>query len=154
MTKLTDLMEQGYRVLISDAVPSGTMFVDGANDEGLLVVNRWDYPYLAYADPFQAHAINMERIREQIAVDAAAAVDRLNSMTEYLNRKNDPAVVVFLPNVEATDNGDGTYSFTAQPVGHDHDLFDDILHGRGKYAPDPVDALPPNKIGPRHARRK
>ena len=115
MTKLRDLLDKGYTVMQSSLVQPGTHVTYDTEEATVIAVNPWDYPYLDFDDPFVAHELNMAWIYTRIESMADEALERLNAMVDKMNRKDEPRVVSFFPNVEVTENEDGSYSFQAQP---------------------------------------
>lgn len=116
MTRLTDLMSQGYQIQISELVTPGTVFpvADPANDRTTLVFHPFDYSYISNDDIFVAHEINMLRIYKSIEDAYEKALAKLDAMIYEMEHKHDPRVVTFLHNVEVIENEDGTFTFYAQ----------------------------------------
>lgn len=113
-TELQKLLEKGFRVQISEMVDPDTNFsyFNHSDETKVIVVHPLSYSYLAYSDPFEAHAENMKWINRRIEEQAAEASKRLDDMVYQMDHKHDPVLVQF-PNVGVTveENGDGTYSF-------------------------------------------
>ena len=123
VTKLRELLDKGYTVMQSSLVQPGTHVTYDTEEATVIAVNPWDYPYLDFENPFDAHAFNMAKICTRIERMADEALERLNKMVDEMNRKHEPRVVSFFPNVEVEENEDGTFSFMAAPydpskVGH------------------------------------
>ena len=110
-------MDQGIQVQISEMVAPDTVFTQpaGAGD-AVVIVNPLNYSYLAYEDPFEAHAINMRRIYAQIKDSYFQALARLDAMVDEMNRQNEPKLITFLGNAEVAENPDGSFTFSAQPT--------------------------------------
>lgn len=117
VTKLRELLDKGYTVMQSSLVQPGTHVTYDTDEAVVIAVNPWDYPYLDFENPFDAHAINMAKIYTTIERMADEALERLDKMVDEMNRKHEPRVVSFFPNVEVTENEDGTFTFNAQPYG-------------------------------------
>jgi hypothetical protein len=115
MTRLTDLMSEGYRIQISEAVTPGTVFpyIDPASHETTLAFHPFDYSYISNDDIFKAHEINMLRIYADIEKSAEEAIARLDKMVYEMDHKHDPKVYAFMPNTEVIENEDGSYTFVA-----------------------------------------
>lgn len=129
MTQLQKLMDDGYTVMTSEMIDPDRVFYihdEAQSDEtlGTLVVHPLNYSYLAYEDPFEAHAKNMERIYSDIETSAEKAYSRLNRMVDEMNKKNAPRVVTFMPNVEVAENEDGSFSFNSVS-----EVFNNFLDG-------------------------
>lgn len=115
VTKLRELLDKGYTVMQSDLVQPGTHVTYDTEEATVIAVNPWDYPYLDFENPFDAHGYNMAKIYTRIERMADEALERLDKMVDEMNRKHDPRVVSFFPNVEVTENEDGSFSFNALP---------------------------------------
>lgn len=117
MTRLTELMSQGYAIQISEMVTPGTVFpmADPAVEGKVtLVFHPFDYSYISNDDIFVAHEINMLRIYDQIEKSAEQALAKLDKMVYEMDHKHDPKMIAFMPNVEVVENEDGTYTFLAK----------------------------------------
>lgn len=148
-SKLQELMDAGWTIMVSELASEGTPFgsFDPGSDASVLVFHPMDYSYIAYEDPFIAHSVNVEMIFDRIAISSERALARLDAMVDYLNRKNDPQGMIFLPNTTVEENPDGSFTFSSQPY---RPSFDDILYGRTEPLEDPITELRPIA---QHARR-
>lgn len=115
MTRLTDLMQQGFQIQISEMVTPGTVFphYDPGTERTTLVFHPFDYSYVSNDDIFVAHEINMLRIYKNIEDSYQRALKRLDDMIYEMEHKHDPKVMAFIPNVEVVELEDGTYEFRA-----------------------------------------
>lgn len=116
MTKLRDLLDKGYTVMQSSLVQPGTHVTYDTEEAVVIAVNPWDYPYLDFENPFDAHTLNMAKIYTNIERMADEALEHLDKMVDQMNRKDEPRVVSFFHNVEVSENPDGSFSFFALPV--------------------------------------
>lgn len=123
VTKLRELLDKGYTVMQSSLVQPGTHVTYDTEEAVVIAVNPWDYPYLDFENPFDAHALNMAKIYTNLERMTEEALERLDKMVDEMNRKDEPRVVSFFPNVEVVENEDGTFEFMAaaydpSKVGH------------------------------------
>lgn len=115
LKNLEQAMEQGWKVLISEQVQPDTVLTF-QEPHRTAVFHPLNYSYFAWSDPFVAHAENMEWIQKNVIdrmVDRALA--RIDAMVDEMNWSHEPRIITFMPNVEVTENEDGSYSFFAQP---------------------------------------
>lgn len=116
MTVLTDLMKQGFQIVISEMVTPGTVFPatePGTEGKPILAFHPFDYSYISNDDPFVAHEINMLRIYKNIEDSYQRALEKLDKMIYEMEHKHDPKIMAFIPNVEVIELEDGTYEFRA-----------------------------------------
>lgn len=125
MSQLTELMEKGYRIQVSEHVSSapGSFFgyTDPEHDwdreePRTLVFHPLNYSYIAYNDPFKAHELNMARIYDQIEASYKKALKNIDDMVYEFEHKHDPRTIVFLYGTEVIENPDGSYTFFANGV--------------------------------------
>lgn len=117
MTKLKELMEQGWTVMTSPLVKQGEPFIAGdpaIPGDAAIVFHPLDYNYIAFEDPFEAHAHNMEYIYAMIDDRAKDALKHLDDLVYYYEHRNDPRIITFLHHAEVTENEDGSFTFFAQ----------------------------------------
>lgn len=129
VTKLRELLDKGYTVMQSSLVQPGTHVTYDTEESVVIAVNPWDYPYLDFENPFDAHTLNMAKIYTRIERMAEEALERLDKMVDEMNRKDEPRVVSFFPNVEVTENEDGSFSFNALPYMGDSNVNQLIFEG-------------------------
>lgn len=122
MSRLTELMDQGYRIQISDMADStpGAVFsyTDPANDwaqeeHRTLVFHTLNYNYLAYP-LFEAHERNMAIINARIDQMALEANAKLDVMVQKMNTKFEGQITTFLYGMYVEENEDGSFTFTPQ----------------------------------------
>lgn len=130
MTKLTELLNEGYRVQVSELVDSSPGAVFSYTEPGYdwdreehrtLVFHPLNYSYVAYDDPFIAHEQNMKRIYAQIEKSYSDALKRLDDMVYEMEHKHDPRIITFLYGTEVIENPDGSYTFFAKGLPFDPD---------------------------------
>lgn len=125
MTKLNELMEAGYAVMISDMATIGSPFysLDWGDESSrpTLVFHTLDYNQIAYDDIFEWHELNMGWVYDRIDRQAKNAEARLNKMVDDLNEKHKPHRIVqfhgpmFVEEIHQEENGEITFNFSSAP---------------------------------------
>lgn len=115
MSKIEDLINQGYTVMVSEHVRPDTVFAetDVDTESSLLVFNPVNYEYLVNP-PLVAHANNMQRIYDRISDMAAEARERIDDMFYDAQHKHETRIFMFADATEAFENEDGSFTFFAQ----------------------------------------
>lgn len=120
---ITDLLNDGWDVKISEMVEPGTPFVhhEPYALEGILgsplkpiqviVFHPLDYNYAAYESPLNAHEKNLQWLNKWLDERVAKAMAKIDEMTDRFNAFYEVKQVEFHDATEVFDNGDGTFSF-------------------------------------------
>jgi len=135
MTYLTDAMDKGFKIMISEMVEPDKVVAAG-DPVRVLVFHPLNYSYLSLDDPFEAHVQNIFYNKQKLEEAAEAACKRIDQMVDRMNKKYEPSVAVFLPNTTVQENEDGSFTFSAQPIGFEpepvaSDEFERWSHGLG-----------------------
>lgn len=119
MTILTELLNKGWNIKVSEMAKMGEPFVDIDGD--LMVFHPTDYNYVAYPEIHQWHDLNVQWLRDYIEKMAEEACDRLDKMVDDLNQKHAPHRIVqfhgpmYVEEIFEDESGAVSFSFSSIP---------------------------------------